>query len=175
LPLGRYGCTEEEIRATFVDDPRFAASKTRLNIWNDWETARATVNSIVTIHAAWVAGSFTTGKMDPGDIDVVFVVKGEEVDRLQPTEMSVLSLFANGSRGALHHKLQVDSYLVPWYPFVSPNFTSADPRELGYFWSRGHWDDFWLRARTGAKTDTPTREDTIPRRGYLEVSYHDYS
>lgn len=173
LPLGRYQCTEREIRAEFVEHPDFSSSVTRGKIWNDWETARDTVRSLMTVHAVWIAGSFTTTKLDPGDVDVVFVVNGNEYDALPPNEQAIASLFARGSVGAVHHNLQVDSYMIPWRCFPIPN-PGADPAQQAYFINRGYWDDFWLRNRSGPKGSSPVFEDAVPKRGYLEVSYDDY-
>ncbi|MEU6424166.1 DUF6932 family protein [Streptomyces spiralis] len=174
LPLGRYECTEEEIRDAFVNHSNFAASVTRGNIWNDWETARETVASIITVHAVWIAGSFTTSKVDPGDIDVVFLVNGPEFNTLGPQERAIVALFGNGSRGASQHGLQVDSYMIPWHSFPEPN-PDGDPLQAFYYRSRGYWDDFWLRSRTGPKGSPPVHQDAFPKRGYLEVKLHDYS
>ncbi|GGT62733.1 hypothetical protein GCM10010243_46980 [Streptomyces matensis] len=173
LPLGRYECTEEEIRAAFVDHPDFSSSVTRINVWNDWETARELVTSTLTVHSVWIAGSFTTSKLDPGDIDIVFLVNGPEFDALDAAQQGIIYSFANGSAGAQQHGLQVDSYVIPWYCFPSPN-PYRDPAQLSYYASRGYWDDWWLRARSGPKGNPPMRQDAFPRRGYLEVKFRDY-
>ncbi|GGU75864.1 hypothetical protein GCM10010275_07780 [Streptomyces litmocidini] len=174
LPIGRYECTESEVRDAFVDKSEFASSVTRSNIWNDWETARETITSIVTVHSVWIAGSFTTSKIDPGDIDVVFLINGPEFDALDPQDRALVGLFATGSAGARQHGLQVDSYMIPWQCFPEPN-PGRDPIQAQYYSIRGYWDDFWLRSRSGAKGSPPVREDAFPKRGYLEVKFRDYS
>ncbi|WP_405841715.1 DUF6932 family protein [Streptomyces sp. NBC_01518] len=174
LPLGRYECTETEIRAAFVEHPDFASSVTRANIWNDWETARETVTSIITVHSVWVAGSFTTSKVDPGDMDAVFLVNGPEFDGLSPQEKAIVSLFGIGSQGARQHGLQLDSYMIPWHCFPEPN-PGRDPLQSNYYIARGYWDDFWLRSRSGPKGSPPARQDAFPKRGYLEVKFREYT
>lgn len=173
LPLGRYECTEDEVRTAFVEHPDFGSSITRANIWNDWETARETVASLVKIHSVWIAGSFTTSKKDPGDMDVVFLVNGPEFDALDVREKAIVGLFGTGSAGARQHGLQVDSYMIPWHSFPMPR-PDRDPLQAQYFTSRGYWDDFWLRSRSGPKGSPPVHQDAYPKRGYLEVKFHDY-
>jgi hypothetical protein len=172
LPIGRYECTEEEVESAFVSHERYVASTTRQSIWNDWETARDTLRSLVKVHEVWIAGSFTTNKLDPGDIDVLFIVSGEEYDQLQGQEKAMANLFASGGTGAAYHNLQVDSYILPWKCFPAPNLT--DQSEIEYFAGRGYWDDFWLRSRSGPKGSPPTPMDAIPKRGYLEVKFDEY-
>ncbi|MFJ2648295.1 DUF6932 family protein [Streptomyces sp. NPDC087420] len=172
LPVGRYECTEEEVESAFVSHERYVASTTRQSIWNDWETARDTLRSLVRVHGVWIAGSFTTDKLDPGDIDVVFIVGGEEYDQLDNREKAMVSLFATGGAGAAHHNLQVDSYMLPWKCFPIPDL--SDEGQSEYFSRRGYWDDFWLRTRSGAKDDPPVGMDATPKRGYLEVKFDEY-
>nr|WP_183064587.1 hypothetical protein [Streptomyces sp. gCLA4] len=110
--------------------------------------------------------------MDPGDIDVVFIVNGIEFDALPPQEKAIVTLFATGSRGASWHNLRVDAYMIPWKAYPEPDFT--DREQVEYFMSRGHWDDFWLRARSGPKGAPIVPEDAVAKRGYLEVPYDAY-
>ncbi|MGY0019019.1 DUF6932 family protein [Streptomyces sp. YJ-C3] len=173
LPLGRYECTEEEIRHAFVEHPDFSSSVSRLNIWNDWEIAREVITSTLTVHAVWIAGSFTTSKLDPGDVDITFLVNGPEYDALNSEQRGIISNFATGSKGAQQHGLQVDSYMIPWFSFAAPT-PFRDPNQSNYYVTRGYWDDWWLRSRTGNKGDPPVRQDSFPRRGYLEVKFSEY-
>ncbi|MGW4878932.1 DUF6932 family protein [Streptomyces sp. NPDC004262] len=172
LPLGRYLCTEQEIESTFVTADRYASSATRQSVWNDWQTARDFVRSLVTVHAVWVAGSFTTAKVDPGDIDVMFIIRGDDFDRLPDPAKRQVALFAQGSSGANFHNLKVDSYMIHWSSYPEPDFT--DQATLDYYTSRGYWDDWWLRTRSGPKGSPAVNEDAVPKRGYLEVKFDAY-
>ncbi|BAU96216.1 hypothetical protein N24_1954 [Corynebacterium suranareeae] len=41
LPLGRFSASLDEIKANYIDDPRFAESMTRSEIWHHFESATA--------------------------------------------------------------------------------------------------------------------------------------
>src|SRR5690348_12510706 len=86
LPLGRHHCTSSDIERAFVADASFSASTTRRAIWDDWQQAVALLESTVTVHAAWLGGSFTSAVIDPADIDVTFIVNGDDFRSRTPAE-----------------------------------------------------------------------------------------
>lgn len=65
LVVGRYLTTVEEVRERFVTDDRFTGSTTRASIWDEWEQATAVLREAVPVAQVWLAGSFTTTKLDP--------------------------------------------------------------------------------------------------------------
>ena len=132
------------------------------------------MKGIVPIHAAWLGGSFTTGKPDPDDLDVVFVINAAALARItDAAARNLLGLIAsNGLKAAKGYR--VDTFILEWEPIAEPGDLRPVGDEEYYSW-RGHWDDFWQRQRTGGKNDPATLEDAIPRRGYLEVRFSGYT
>jgi hypothetical protein len=168
LPLGRFGASLHEIQAAFVDDTAFSASSTRPEIWSHFESATTELRRIVPVSYAWIGGSFTTSKMDPDDIDVVYWAEDKKIHAVSdPQDAFVLEMFArNEVRSSTG--LRVDSRVCHWH--VQPaTGVQATFEHNNYVKHRGFWDDFWLRKRVGLKTDPPTRADALPQRGYFEV------
>ena len=183
LPLGRHATTLAALRATFVDDPVYLGSVSRPAIWDHFLRANEVLQSVVTVHSAWIGGSFTTMKQDPEDIDVLYVVNLEDRATRSPDERRVIEAFQNRVRhpatGRMvpEHGLSVDSFILDWAPHTPPD--SGDMRDMTpeystYALLRGYWDDWWARHRVGAKTDPAVRGDAVPSRGYLEVQFSDY-
>ena len=168
LPVGRYPTTLAEIQAAYVDAPELAASTTRAEIWSHFESATTELRRIVPVAYVWVAGSFITTKVDPDDIDVVYWCEDRLVDLVSNfRDKQILEFFAkNEVRGRTG--LRVDTRYGRWH--VHPDADRIPTAQhQSYSQTRGYWDDFWLRSRSGAKTDPRVREDALPRRGYLEV------
>lgn len=173
LPLGRHVCSADEVEIAFVKDLQFFGSPTRSTIWGHWNDALRFLQSAVTVHAAWIGGSFTTSKWDPEDVDVTFVINAEDMRRRGPAEQQIITLFAE-ARVKSQLGLHVDSYALPWECLPSPG-QGMNPFEDPYYITRGYWDDWWQRARRGPKGSPPAPEDALPRRGYLEVLISDYT
>ncbi|MGW4947205.1 DUF6932 family protein [Actinoplanes sp. NPDC004185] len=179
LPSGRYQCTPAEAEAAFVSDPAYAASISRAPLWqHHWTNALALLTSAVRVHAAWISGSFTSDKVNPRDIDVVFVIN--EQDRLSRsvTERQIVEAFARRvidpatGRVVAAHGLLVDSYIIPWAPYLDKRGHLVEYDE--YVSDRGYWDDWWSRRRFSPKGSPSVSQDAHPCRGYLEVSISDY-
>jgi hypothetical protein len=179
LPLGRHPCTLVEAQSEWVSSPQYAASSTRRPIWDDLELGLSVLRAVVRVHALWIGGSFTTDKLDPGDIDVVFLVNAGDRYALAAPERRVVDSFVTNvahpvtGKPVRQHLLSIDSFVVDWAPH------NGNPRALPdygkYVFDRGYWDDFWLRRRSGSKTDPLIDEDAHPARGYVEVSLDAYS
>lgn len=169
LPVGRYLTDITEVNATYVDAAQFATSTTRAEIWQHFESATAELRRIVPVAYVWIAGSFITNTMDPDDIDVVYWCEDRLVDAVTDLrDKQILEMFSLNSLRATTG-LRVDTRYGRWN--VHPNADSTpDAKHLAYAQMRGFWDDFWLRARSGAKSDPRVRMDALPRRGYLEVT-----
>jgi len=173
LPLGRHVCTADEVEIAFVKDTSFSGSATRAAIWNDWNDALATLQSAVTVHAAWIGGSFTTSKLDPEDIDVTFIINGTDMRQRSAPEQRIITVFDGRHQVEAVLGLKVDSYVIPWecLPQPAPGLSYVQDY---YLWVRGYWDDWWQRARQTPKGSPPLPDDALPRRGYLEVLASDY-
>jgi len=176
LPLGRHHCTEAEVEAAFVSASGFATSSSRAAIWSAWQQAVAFLQTAVTVHAAWLGGSFTTSKMDPEDLDATFIVNADDYRRRSTPEQQIVTLFAT-SQVRTRLSLRVDSYIIPWEQTPQPLSPGFGPFQERYFRQRGYWDDWWQRQRQTPKTNPPTPpnpRDAVPLRGYLEVPFSAY-
>lgn len=169
LPLGRYPATRREITQRFVDAPEFAASGTRREVWTHWLEATDRLRTLLPVCAAWLGGSFLTARQDPDDVDAVYLIDTREAFQLRvrdPDGARVLAVFAMGDELRKRSGLRVDTFVLEWplLPGPVPNALFGQQ----YLASRGYWDDFWQRTRTGAK-GTLDPADALPRRGYVEV------
>jgi len=165
LPVGRYSSNLEDFERRFVRHPEFSSSETRSRIWNDFLSALTLLKSALPVASVWVAGSFTTSKIDPSDIDCLFVVDISEIQKVTNDEpkAKVVQEFANA--GSLKSVgLLVDNYFIAWHPVMVPAAQSEDERN--YYRIRGYWDDWWQRSR---QPDQMSISNAFPRRGYLEV------
>ena len=135
LPRGRHVVDLAEVEARYVRDAAFSRSSTREAIWNDYLAILGALRGLLgRVEAVWLGGSFTTGKLDPNDVDSVFVIRADLVNGLDATGRRRLN--------ALLTKLlspYVDGYLLPW---AASEVGSSAPEEQTYREQRGDWDDF---------------------------------
>lgn len=167
LPHGRWACTRADVEAAFVT----YQGPERIAIWNDWLSALAILKQLVgTVPAAWLSGSFLSSKPVPGDIDSVFLVDNADLEAayrsLSPADWAIVEALAGGHGAQMHLGLNVDSYILNWYPTPTP--ARDAPEE--YYSFRGYWDDLWVRA----KDPTNARLESVPQRGYVEVILDGY-
>jgi len=168
LPLGRHPASLDDLQARFVDDPAFAASATRSEIWGHFRSATGEFQRVVPTVCLWLGGSFFTSKMDPDDIDIVYWCEDRHVNAVSdPRDKMILQMFAT-NQVRPQTGLRVDTRYCLWH--VRPEAGVQNTIEhQEYVLLRGFWDDFWQRKRSGAKNDPPVRADALPKRGYYEV------
>lgn len=178
-PVTRTRWSLQDVNDRFVTDSQFAASRTRDDIWDDFELATVLLGQSVLLHAVWIGGSFISDKENPNDIDAVYVINARDLAKRTAAERTIVESFVDRECSPLgeirpKHGLRVDSFLLRWKPYgqFRPN---VDLEHQGYAASRGYWDDFWCRVRQGNKTQPVTWKDAIPRRGYLEVVINDFT
>lgn len=167
IPPGRFRATLDEVAAAWVEAPVFAESATRREIWSEWLEAVQALRGAVPVIAAWLGGSFLSPKLDPGDLDCVWVIDDVTLaaTRLDLERARLTGLFAQNKLQSVG--MRVDSYVLAWRR--RPGAAPRDELDWQYLRYRGYWDDFWQRARSGPKGSEPTRADAVPSRGYLEV------
>lgn len=175
LPLGRFSCTLEALEDRFVDDPQFVTSSTRSQIFEDFLAVVGLLRAFAPdlIECVWIGGSFVTDRLDPDDIDCLFVLHGPTFDALPSNAArSRVKRFNTKDYVRSQLNMRVESFLLIRVPFANPwTKGGVHPEAAPYTQVRGAWDDWWLRTRTGEAPDEPPRiESAEPRRGYLEVS-----
>lgn len=173
LPRGRYPATTAEVESAFVSDRKWAASTTRQDVWEDWRQITAQARKVVPVAAAWLGGSFLTDKVDPDDLDVVYIIDSRQAAAVTSTlHRGFLSMLAQGDALRKLRGKRLDTFIVGWVP--DPDGARLTPGFDGYAAGRGYWDDLWQRRLSGPKTAPRVPSDALPMRGYLEVTLDDF-
>jgi hypothetical protein len=166
----------------FVTDSAFDTSTSRLSLWQQWDVALQAFTGAVTTYAAWISGSFVTDKVNPRDIDAVFLISGEDRAARGVQDRQIVESFVLRVKDPLtgrllpRHRLGVDSYVVEWEPHqMTAGSAKLSPPYAEYAADRGYWDDWWSRRRVTPKGQPPQRPDALPQRGYLEVSLNAFA
>ena len=172
MGAGRYAASIEQVHARFVAHPDLSGSATRAEIWSDWIKATDVLRRVLPVACVWLGGSFTTDKLDAGDMDCLYWLDFDEVARAQLSgddARNVLGLFASNGLKQPGIDMKVDTFIASWRSIPEPYL--ADSLDWKYYRDRGHWDDWWQRRRSPLTEagELPTRIDSLPRRGYLEV------
>ncbi|MEV0359098.1 hypothetical protein AB0H71_23875 [Nocardia sp. NPDC050697] len=178
LPPGRYGCSLDEVRSALVQAPAFADSRTRPRLFGglvrylaNWEmTADRLRFSVPVLRCFWIAGSFASAKVDPGDIDISPVVDGMVADRARGRPGSKMIAELTQHRDGIKGEYGLEVFPLRWFPVVHPHRPDAelDGDQQAYLHDRGRLDDWWERCRIG-ESDLPSVASCASRRGYLEV------
>lgn len=165
LPPGRYAVTLEELHEELVAH----GSVVRRELWDEWVQHRAIVEAIAgEITRLWVGGSFVSGKTDPSDIDVTYLLRAEAYDRLDSEALADLDDLTLRAWCVEHH-MRVDAHLIrlpeetpvsQMLPSLFSQRTSQSFRDLGLY------DEVWQCTRPSSYTAGGLSE---VRRGYVEV------
>ncbi|WP_164252064.1 hypothetical protein [Streptomyces sp. S4.7] len=156
-----------EVEAELVRADRWSRSTTRAGLWDELSMHVELVRSVVgQVSRIWLAGSFVSGKLDPCDIDLAYLIAPEALDSIRTDEASIDYLDNLGRREwCVKQDMRVDAYMLR-LP------STADFRALGIagamvpgddevFQQLGLYDEIWQRCRAGGGTG---------RRGYVEVT-----
>ncbi len=133
LPVGVHECAEPEFAERFVGD--YPASQSRRLIWQGFaRLRREAVEQNIAGHQ-WVAGSFTTSKENPGDVDVVTFTDYEAFNQFSPTQEEFFKKKLDGRKGThLVYKSHTFAVLScpPEHPYY-PVFKIARDKWLKWF------------------------------------------
>ncbi len=147
LPPGVHSATVDEVEASLV--VAFPTSSSRPPIFEGWRRHRNAVSALLPPSVQWVDGSYVSTKINPGDIDVVTHVDGQQFDALDPaSQAAVRALFAGSPDTST---FLTDAYAIAEYPLghVARPF---------YEQVRAYWEWRWSTARDGTS------------KGFVEVS-----
>ncbi|WJJ11496.1 hypothetical protein P9990_23545 [Prescottella equi] len=156
LPTGRWTCTEQCFIDRFVTD--LPDSQRRKEIFDDFTQYRAMqAQAGLVVISYWIDGSFTSGKLNPGDIDVTAVIDGENSAPKPGYEdwMTPMDKWKSLVHPEVGRTLLVDGYSIVKTPDSHPNISA-------YHQMRGYWDDFWQRSRGTGEAAS---------KGYVEVMF----
>lgn len=139
LEPGVHDSTVAEVRERFVDD--FAASSRREGILEDWLLYREALQFVCPIDEEWIDGSFTTDKLEPGDIDLVVFVDAPTFEALSPARQKLFNYMI------LHPPVKqfwsCDAYAVPRWPVGHPLRTGTEQ-------ATAYWENMFGHTRSGA-------------------------
>ncbi|MGN2635818.1 DUF6932 family protein [Nocardia takedensis] len=180
LPPGRYSCTLEEVEEHLVSGERFKSSSNRgalfgglLRYLLDWgEVPRKTGVGDPILRSVWMAGSFVSPKLEPGDLDLTVIIDGGTADAMRGKPGSKAIRDLTQHRDGVKQRYGLEVFTLRWHPVVhlhqaNPALSAA---ELAYLSDRGRYDDWWQRCRLD-EADLPSVESCASRRGYLEVRW----
>lgn len=91
---GFHALTVDLVRAQCVD--AFASSETRARLLESFETVLAHLEGAGLIGTVWLDGSFVTEKINPADIDFLFVVHAAVYDHATPEQRAVIDGLTDG-------------------------------------------------------------------------------
>lgn len=164
------------IQERFVEHPEFATSVTRKARFQDlsdylgaWSQVEATTGRKVLL-ALWLAGSFVSARLDPGDLDLTPVIDGVVADDLKGRPGSGGVRMLSKDRDYVKSKFRIEPFPVRWHPIAHPFESGVEfaVDEAAYLSDRGMMDDWWQRCKIDGE-DEPSIESSATRRGYLEV------
>lgn len=81
LPPGRFPLPWAEVETELVKSERFTGSRTREELFEEWKIHYAAVEAVLgSVSRIWLAGSFASGKIDPCDVDVTYLIAHDVYD-----------------------------------------------------------------------------------------------
>ncbi|PJM97166.1 DUF6932 family protein [Streptomyces sp. CB01373] len=170
-PPGRFPLTWDEVETELVKAERFSDSVTRHGLIQELRHHFALVEiAAATVGRLWLAGSFASGKLDPEDIDVTYLIPSEAYVRATEDPEVVDDLDNLGTKDwCVRHGMRVDAYVLrlpETTDFHALGLTGAmAPGDHKVFEGLGVWDEIWQRCRSG-QSGIPYG---VRRRGYVEV------
>lgn len=169
-PPGRFPLTWDEVESELVKATYFTESSTRGRLFGELQTHYAMVELTTgAVGRLWLAGSFVSGKVDPEDVDVTYLIPPDAYARAMADADTVDYLDNLGTKDwCARHGMRVDAYVLrlpETEDFRSLGVTGAmAPGDHKVFESLGVYDEVWQRCRSG-QNGVPDRA----RRGYVEV------
>ncbi|MFE3830909.1 DUF6932 family protein [Streptomyces sp. NPDC059092] len=75
---GRYPMRWEDVEHSLVRAATWERSSTRQGLWDELKLHRAGVECLFgSVARIWLAGSFISGKLDPSDIDLAYLIDAD--------------------------------------------------------------------------------------------------
>lgn len=166
-PPGRFPMTWTEVESVLVSADQWQGSSTRAELWSELTTHVALVSTVVgAVDRIWLAGSFVSGKLDPSDVDLAYLIAPEAFDSIATDPESIGYLDRLGTREwCVKQQMRIDAYMLrlpSTVDFWALGIVGAmDDGDDTVFQQLGLYDEIWQRCRTDGGTS---------RRGYVEVA-----
>ncbi|WP_434450088.1 DUF6932 family protein [Lentzea sp. E54] len=182
LPPGRFRLSWDEARELLVDNPLFAGSQSRSELWRGLTRYIARFFELQDRYEdlldgrqlalfVWIGGSFASKKVDPRQLDLSIAID-VLARRALAKQPGVGWLNEATNRSHCVKNYGVSPIEIPFVVVPSPfRSDQLGLDEQSYLRERGAWDDWWQRIRTPGVVNCPPSEETAgTARGYLEVT-----
>lgn len=130
LPAGLINPKLEEFEERFVDN--FQDSTTRQEIFNGYIRYNGKLDTIKLATIQWVNGSYTTSKVNPGDIDFVTHIDAIKLDRSREVKGPFAKLT---DKSRAKSECRCDVYFIVVYPPENPELYESTKEDIEY-WSK---------------------------------------
>src|SRR5690606_41978416 len=96
------------------------------------------------LRSFWIAGSFASPKLEPGDIDVTVIIDGVAADAVRGKPGSGAIRKLTEHRDGIRARYGLEVFTLRWHPVVHLHQAShlASAAELAYLSDRGRYDDW---------------------------------
>jgi hypothetical protein len=101
----------------------FPHPSTRKLILDGYKEHLTALREVIPSFTQFIDGSFVSNKNDPGDIDLVCFIDGDEIDNLSPDKQARLEELLSGS--TVKAKYMCDAYFCVSFPGHHPHFQHA--------------------------------------------------
>ncbi|MDN7012654.1 hypothetical protein FGW20_06295 [Methanoculleus sp. FWC-SCC3] len=128
IPPGIYCPDLAEFKDRFVVD--FPSSVTRPSLYTDFVNFSMMVASFKVADIQWVAGSYTSSKVDPDDVDLVIHFNAEEFKSRDETMNFAMTTDPDQVKNIYNCHL----FLIPMYPLASPKH--AQGINMSAYWRK---------------------------------------
>jgi hypothetical protein len=128
LPAGFITPKLEEFKERFVH--HFQDSTTRREIFNGYIRYNGKLDTIKVATIQWVNGSYTTSKVNPGDIDFVTHIDAIELDRSGEMKGTFAKLT---DKSRAKSECRCDVYFIAVYPPEIPELYESTKEDIEYW------------------------------------------
>lgn len=133
----------------------FGKATTRLGIYESYlEYTELFSNTITETFTQWIGGSFTTGKQNPRDLDLVTLCSQEDLIKHQDTLATKFDQITWKAKGMDAYLLGVRTKDAPDFPLYRSDYV------------------YWIHQFSTTRKDRRGRKHS---RGFVEMIFNDYS
>ena len=128
LPPGFHDWELEEIEENLVVN--FSKSKTRSRIFSGYTKLLKKLKSFKLEAEQWLDGSFSTTKVNPGDLDMLTIIEANQLNKIDPSKGAELKTLFDGPNTKKDYLC--DSYILAKRDKSDPNYEYY--RKMHKYW-----------------------------------------